>query len=54
MTQKAAIRVLISLAIEVIAIKTVMIEGFVVETIDVNWDDMHKKMALIKQSTIIL
>lgn len=45
---------LIGLVAKTITMKTVAVEGLIVEAIDVNGDDMHRKMALIKQGTIIL
>lgn len=51
MTQKTIIRVLINLAARVIIIKMITIEIFVLGVVNIDWDDMYKEIALIKQDT---
>lgn len=45
---------LIDLAARVITMKTFVIESSVMGAIDVDWDDMHRKMALMRQDTMVL
>ena len=45
---------LISLFAGVIVIKMVAVEGLVVGVIDVDQDNMHREMTLMRQGTMIL
>lgn len=47
-TQKTAIGMLIDLATNVIAVKMIMVESFIVRTVDIDWDDIHKKITLMR------
>lgn len=48
MIQKAAVGVLIGLSTRIIVVKIVVVESLIVEVIDIDWNNMHKEMALIK------
>lgn len=49
--QKARFGVLISLATRLITIKMVAVKNLFLEVRDVDWNDMHKKIALMTQGT---
>lgn len=49
--QKAAFGLLIGLAAEVIIVKMVVVKNLVMEAIDVDWNDMHREIALMRQDT---
>lgn len=49
-TQKTVIMLLIGLAVGVIAVKMVAIESLIVRIVNIDWDDIHGKMALMRQS----
>lgn len=53
MTEKATVWMLIGLAAVVIAMKTVAIEDFIMKVVDVDWNDMYRKIASIIQGTIV-
>lgn len=48
-TQKAAVMVLINLVPSMIAVKIVAIENPILKIVDIDWDDMYRKMVLLKQ-----
>lgn len=45
---------LIGRVVETITMKTITAEGPVIGVIDVDRDDMHRKMALMRQDTMVL
>ncbi len=51
---KTVVEVLIGLVAKVIAMKTVAAEGPVVGAVDLDQDDMHRKMASMRQGIMIL
>lgn len=53
-TQKAVIEVIINLAIRIFTIKIVLAESLVLKAFDVHRDNMHIKIALIRQYTMVL
>lgn len=52
--QKAVMSVLIRLAAEVIAMKTVSVESLVLRVVDINENDIYSKMALLRQGTMVV
>lgn len=54
MTQKVVDEVIIGLTVELPALKLVVAEGFVLEVVGINKDDMHTKIDLIEQDMTVL